>query len=754
MDTNEIIEPENEEAEEAKAFLENCIPGLVESYIRDEEFVRDNQLRIARRNECYWRNHQDIWWDAEAKDWRNLSEASEFLDDFDSEGLIERSYVNIFKAHGESIIAALSNGVPSTRFLPEDANNVEDIYSAEAFSKLADYLRKNNKAKALLIEMLVTLWNEPFVAIYNYTVKDERYGTFPKPVNGFLSVKTTRAICSACGEVLEEDTLPAEAVEEDYVPNDSTNLQGQPAICPNCQTTTIPVEETEDVVEEGVVDYEAAPKTKLFQKCFGVTNVTIPAYAKSIEEAPYLILDEDISKALAMELYDLKDEPQDTEDTDILYRWARNNQDYRGQTPKYVATVRKAWLRPWAFNRIADEDERAELKRLFPEGLLATFIGRDLIQVESQKLDDHWTISKNPLYKHLAGDALGTPLIPLQDTTNEIFNLSRDTIAHGISETFVESGVLDLNNYGSQQAKPGNITSTLIASQKSLGESFFQTRPATLSGEVGVFSEKVEKQSQFVSGAFPSIYGGSLENSGGTLGEYQESRNQALQRLQLVWALICNTWSEMEYKSIQDFVANSDYDIQDVNKSGNGYSVTWIKRAQLTGKVTCLEPEANEAFPVSWSQKKGVIDSLLQMKDEFINSILSHPENIDDIARVYGMGGLYIPGADDRSKQLAEIAELVKGAPSQEVDQMTGAPMLIPSVPTEPDVDNPSIHMETCRAWLVSETGQAAKRENQQGYLNVLAHLKMHEMDMQAKMQQMAPANPEQEMQGPPEGAQ
>lgn len=757
-----MIEPmqrpvESEETEdELKQRVKDSIDAIATSYLKDEEFVRDLQLKVARRNENYWRNHQDIWWDAEAKDWRNLSDAGQFLDDIDEdESVLDRRYVNIYKAHGQSIIAALSNGVPATRFLPEDGNNVNDIYSAEAYSKLAGYLRKNNKAKNLVIQILVTLFNEPFAAIHNYVIKDEKFGTYPKPENGFFKNKTVRSICSACGEVLEEDNLPAEVVEEDYIPEDGTNLQGQPTECPNCQTITLPVEESEESVEEGIVGYTDSPKSKLYQDCYGITNVTIPAYAKSLEECPFLALDIDISKALAIELFDLDKEPQDSDDTDIMYRWARTNIDYRDQKPRYTCSVRRVWLRNWALNRIEDEDIRAEIKALFPDGCLVTYLNSELIQIESENLDEHWTISKDPQYKFIAGDAIGTAIVPLQDAKNEIFNLTQDTIAHGISETFVESGILDLDQYGRQQARPGNITATLTAGQKSLQESFFQTKPANLSSEVAGFDEKIEKDTQFVSGAYPSIYGGSMQNSGGTLGEYQESRNQALQRLQLVWTLLCNTWSEMEFKSIKDFVANVDYDIQDVNQSGQGYAVTWIKRAQLTGSVVGLEPEANEAFPISWAQKKSVIDSLLQMKDEFINSILSHPENIDDMATAYGMGGLYIPGSDDRNKQLAEIAMLLQGGPQESMNPM-GQPMMIPSVPTEPDVDNAGIHIESCRSWLVSETGQAAKTENQQGYLNVLAHLKMHQMDEQLKMQQqMQAAAPNGNIQGPPaqEGA-
>jgi len=58
------------------------------------------------------------------------------------------------------------------------------------------------------------------------------------------------------------------------------------------------------------------------------------------------------------------------------------------------------------------------------------------------------------------------------------------------------------------------------------------------------------------------------------------------------------------------------------------------------------------------------------------------------------------------------------------------------------------IEMETCRYWLVGAAGRLAKIERQEGYKNVLLHMKMHQMFVQMAMMQQAATqgnNPQQE---------
>ncbi len=103
-----------------------------------------------------------------------------------------------------------------------------------------------------------------------------------------------------------------------------------------------------------------------------------------------------------------------------------------------------------------------------------------------------------------------------------------------------------------------------------------------------------------------------------------------------------------------------------------------------------------------------------------------------------------MPGAADRQKQYEEIVELINSPPippdPQEVQQyqqvaaqsqQRGQPPPPPpqeksSVEIDPDVDNHQIEAAICKSWLISAAGQLAKKENPDGYKNVLLHMKAH----------------------------
>jgi hypothetical protein len=188
----------------------------------------------------------------------------------------------------------------------------------------------------------------------------------------------------------------------------------------------------------------------------------------------------------------------------------------------------------------------------------------------------------------------------------------------------------------------------------------------------------------------------------------------------------------MELRSINEYVNNVDYDDRFSSKSGNSYVNIWIKQVELKGKVADIESESAEYFPISWAEKKAIIDKLMELNNEYVNNILSSPNNIGMISRSYGLGELYIPGDDDRNKQLAEISEMLQSG--EGIDPATLDPNMIgqmlPTVKPEPKIDNHPIHMEVAKAWAVSEGGLYAKLNNALGYLNVVMHIEAHDMAM------------------------
>lgn len=775
--------------------LVSALIDLTQEYSRDYEFPRQNLLREIRRNDLYYMGIQDIWISDNANDWRNFTDIGSLGEDPSNANLnadFNFKFINIYRAYADSLIAALGVQVPATRFLPEDADNIDDVLTADAYGKIASLIRKNNKAKLLLIKTLAILYNHGCVVLYNYCDRDSKYGQVSKPERGVLNRAQVDEICSVCGNIISSEVLPAEIVE------DIEALENQPEpevdgnktlFCPNCNNTVQPLTEVKNNLKEGIVDFTQINKIQEKIKAYGLSHAAFPPYVTSQEQIPIFHLAEEQDTSLVEEIYPhLKGLiPETNTDTPELNKWARQNYLYYGELPKHTCTVNEYWIRPWAFNRIVDDSYIVEflqkeniipsdiispdvidnpdvdnsvdgvlpdnssdteninrlseyLKEKYPTGLRLVLIGEDLYaEHHEENLDDHITISICPTQEWLVAKSTGSEMIPIQDIKNDLVNLKLDTVEHGITENFIDQNIIDWNRYSKVEQRPGNAFPVNSSPNSALSNSFHQTKPASLSQEVEKFDESIMKDGQQVSGALPSLWGGNMDSD--TAAEYSMSRTQALQRLLNVWAAICVLFSEMECKAVKDYAKNLNYDERYTTKNGSSAKNVWIKQIELKGAIAEIEAEASETMPLTWGQKNDLIFKLMGLNNEKVNEILGHPENIGKVATYVGSDELYIPGDDQRNKQLAETNEMINsiaqlGQVSPEAIQMmmqSGQP----TVQIEPDVDDHEIHSEVCKAFLVSMEGQALKRDNPEAYLNILLHKKQHDAILAMQMKEM-----------------
>ncbi len=277
-----------------------------------------------------------------------------------------------------------------------------------------------------------------------------------------------------------------------------------------------------------------------------------------------------------------------------------------------------------------------------------------------------------------------------------------------------------------------------------MSDAFYEVRTASLSSEVLPFLNQLQSLAQLVSGALPSLFGGMSESGSSTASEYSMSRAQALQRLQNHWKMMTSWWKGIFGKAIPMFINEVREDEKDVQRDSNGSFINvFIRKSELEGKIGKVELEANENLPITWNQRKDVIMQILNAGNPEILKILGSPENLPIIREAIGLDDFFVPGEDDRSKQLDEIKLLLNSEP---IPQPAVGPMgelvnnEVPSVEIDPDYDDHQVQFEICRHWIISEEGRQAKTENPDGYRNVLLHGKLHlnEMQMEAQAQAMA----------------
>lgn len=746
------------------------LKAVYDDCMKEDTAVRERQIRQWRRLKLLWEGYQRVWFNEVAHDWRVYDQ--DLVDDDSDQAYYDRP-LNVFKAYLESIIAALSVTVPPVKCFPDDADDTLDLATAKAGDKIAQLVYRHNNAGLKWLHALFVYATEGMVAFYTYEDYNKKYGTYEVNETEEIEEETESLVCSVCKFPLEQkESYPGQSQDmlnqeiDKFGPSDidaeiqSLIAQGK-EICPQCQSVMDPTIKKEKFITTRIVGRIKEPKGRICIEAKGGLYVKIPNYSKTQDGLPYLIYSDEQDYSLVIEKYGhlhgnknlvrkLKggNQPGGPE---WYAQWGRLSPQYQGEYPENVVTVNQAWIRPGKFNILHDADDVKKLKKLFPNGVKVVYIDEEFAEACNQSLDDCWTLTENPLSDYLHFDPLGQSLVSVQEITNDLVSLVLQTIEHGIGQTFADPAVLDFNSYEQTSVLPGGVFPAKAKTGSSLDAGFKELKTATLSPEVMPFSSYIQSMGQTVSGALPAIFGGQQEGAGGdTASGYSMSKSGALQRLQNTWKLFTTTWKEMFGKVIPMYISLVKEDERDVQQTDDGNFVnTFIRKAELEGKIGKVELEANENLPLTWSQKKDLMMTLLQATNPQIMSILNAPENLPIIHEALGLVDFYLPGEDDVIKQYDEIKQLLASTPipSEEVDPMTGQPMPteVPSVEIDPDYDNNQIEFETVRKWVISEAGRQAKTDNPEGYKNVLLHGRMHMMVMQQQMmqQQMAAAQGE-----------
>lgn len=711
--------------------LQNVLRDLVRQYEHEDSWVRKQQLKLWKKNEEFWHGIQFIFWSESRQDWIAPNETRWFQQEEgreEAEGPFYDFVINIYKSHGESVIAALSAEVPSVRFPPDDADDEDDLTTSKTYNKIADLIQRHNNAKMSLLQALFTLWNQGIVCAYHAPKADKAFGVVEIP-------QYTRSMfCEYCSKVVPGD-VSSESPEQGApgIPQQDSGApplgqQDQNAVpsgppCPTCgmPTTTKPV----------ITGYTSAPKTRVIWELYGPLFVQVPYNAVSQKECGYLFLKKDFPIALLKSLYPHMEDKLDHDGSEQgqFERISRTPSTFssfsRIDENRYIRGLKRVWFRPWVIDGLDSsfEPQKKQLKKLFPNGIYCAFIGDNYVESRDEDLDRYWTIGKCALSTYIHCDPLGQPLISVQEMRNVLVNLVQETVEHGIPSTFADTEVLDFDTYSRHEARPGMVYPVVRKPGEAIGDAFYESGRATISKELAGVWRQLDQDGQFVVGSFPSIYGGPSEGKTRTASEYNSSRQMALQRLSLAWSFVVQWWTKLIEKSVHLFVENVVTDERYVIKENNNYVNVWIRRAEMTGKVGDVESEGSEQFPTTIMQKQDLFMKLLGLQDEFIKAALFDPENRRLICDILGDPDLYVPGEDQRIKQAREIQQMIRTSQT---------------VPPEPLVDDDEIHIAALKNFMVGAVGLDLKATNPMAYQALAQHLQLHQQNLQMLQMQQA----------------
>lgn len=671
--------------------LQKILLELVKKYEEEDSWVRKQQVKLWKKNDEFWHGIQFIFWSESRQDWISPVETRWFETEEgreEAQGPFYDFVINIYRAHGESIIAALSAEIPSVRFPPDDAEDEDDIQTAKTFSKISDLIDRHNQVKQLLLQALLMLWNFGSVFAYHAPKADKNFGKIMVP-----NYKKSLS-CETCGI-----TKPADETDD---------IEGMP--CPTCGQ---PMQST-----IAIDSFDESPKSRVLIDIFGPLHVKVPYYARNQKECGYLIFSLDQPLAFLKNLYPHVADKIERENNnlDSYERLARTPSSFssmnREEDNRNLFPLKRVWLRPWVFDglRKDQEEARKKLQKLFPNGVYCCFVGNTYVESRDEDADKYWTIGKAGLSQYIHADALGQPLISPQEMRNVLVNLTLETIEQGIPTQYADTEVLNFEVYSKHEARPGMTMPIKRKPGERAGDAFYEGSRASLSKEVPGFGNQLDKDAQFVVGSFPSIYGGPGEGKSRTAAEYNMSRQMALQRLSITWSLFVLWFAKMKEKCVHLYVENLVQDERFVQMENDNYVNVWIRKSELDGHVGEVEPEGAETFPVSTAQKQQLLLKLIEFNNEFLNAAIFDSQNRNEIADVLSFPELHIPGEDQRLKQMREIKDMMKGE----------------QVQVEPEVDDNQIHAETCKFFLCDTVGMDLKRTNPQAYAMIVQHLTQH----------------------------
>ena len=762
--------------------VQTWLKSIADGCGKEDIAIRERQLRKWRRLKLFWENFTQVWYSEVAHDWR-------IWDNEQAAGNNDQEYydkqMNVFRAYLESIIAALSVTVPPVKCYPDDAEDTLDLATARTGDKIAQLIYRHNDVPLLWLHSLFIYCTEGAMFYYNYTKQDSKYGTYKENKYTDTVENHEYTVCSQCGfqmddRIMGEDEELKNTEFNEFMPDEGdvairAILGNSPEkdLCPSCMQMMDPELKQESFTVTRLVGETEQAKSRVCLEAYGGLNVKVSNFARKQEECMYLIYAFEGDYTKAMDKYEgirgndkiAKEMAKTTSSPggyDQYEQWARLSPQYQGAYPENVVTTKQCWIRPERFHILGNEDAFDELKKLFPFGVKVTLVNDEYACAEPEAMDDCWTLIYNPLSDFVYFDPLGMLLTSVQEITNDIISLTLQTMEHGVGQTFADPKVLNFKAYEQTEVTPGGVFPATAASGKTLADGFHEMKTATLSAEVMPFANQIQSLGQLCSAAQPSIFGGQLQGSE-TASEYSMSRSQALQRLQNVWKMLTMGWKNVFGKAIPMYIKIVQEDERDVQRTKDGNFInTFIRKAELEGKIGKIELEANENLPMTWGQIRDTVMQLLNGGNPEILAILGAPENLPFIREAIGLTDFYVPGEDEIEATYDDIKALLNSEPiemppdpmMEQQAMMAGMPppppMEQPAIQPDPDVDTPELRFRILKGWLQSEAGRMAKVDNQMGYKNVLLYAKSYKMMMMPPPGMLGPG-PEGNGAAPPE---
>jgi hypothetical protein len=558
LDNEPEESPDSDDPLKGREDLQKALLDLYLDCCSEDRYPRLVEVKDVKQAEYYWQGRQYIWWSSNDKQWNLPTQAQNSnYDDLNLDDMPRFEFVtNIYQARGLMMIGAVAGAPPRIRFFPGDADDENDLETAEGRTKLSKQIERWNPPQKMLQEETYHAWTGGFIAEWTHWVADgDKLGYDSVPTLGQSNDDVSSSIvCSECGW-----SAPA----DEAVP---------PVPCPQCGKTLtdddITQEEPISIPQDG--EDEQIAKGRQVIEVFGALNCKRPQHTNHQSQWHYFGIEREVHYSI------LRYNHQDKSDKikpglafgadDMFERNARlavaENTKLLTQTGTAQAklvTEANVWFRPVSFWMCKEDSHRDELSELFPRGCYVKFGGTTYLSSKAESMDDCIASCHAMPGRGQHRPAVGSSMLSVQDRTNTLSNIAMETYEYGIPITYRDADTFSSDADDDQRAAPGLEVEVLIRPGEDIRQKIMQVRADSVSPDMQKHAlDLMGPVADELSGTYPALTGaGAQGGAPETLGQQAMQRDQAMGRMGIFYVNLKQLRADIMTLACKDFQSHA-----------------------------------------------------------------------------------------------------------------------------------------------------------------------------------------------------
>ena len=186
---------------------------------------------------------------------------------------------------------------------------------------------------------------------------------------------------------------------------------------------------------------------------------------------------------------------QSTTSDDTYERFARmgvvSGTNRGADYDSHLITEHTVWLRPSRFRKATDNNE-AELRGLYPEGVRFTLLGDQCCNPVAESMDTCLAVGFPSIGDGQNRSSLLRDLVPLQYGFNDLMNMIRENLDYSTPATWINRNAVDEEALPEQRAEPGTLHLINGNPNMPLSDNFFQEAQSQLPPNIIEFAQMLQ----------------------------------------------------------------------------------------------------------------------------------------------------------------------------------------------------------------------------------------------------------------------